>query len=830
MKNFIENVLALFREKYDDKKDEAKTHFIDLPPDIKPSKIVVETEVDSDVANHNNFTNPSTQNRYAKQSKTSRYRDEHLDDVGELATFVISSNKQKHDTTSSNRKLGRWVSRYESLKIQGRIIDKGFFYFGGKLETLIGYGTEPSLINDSLPVGSPKVIYNTSHIYSDESLGYWPSYAALSPLCRGAYLDWLASDRANPNTPIGYVFIYFGGFERRVIEGINDDSVSDDEFVNIYNEVLRLHDIYGKQSSFSNYSANFLEFMTLVRSPLFEEKIQTAQLLPPPASSQNLTFKMQLAKRVTLKLPITATLAWEWLVFSNEYNFKTPARRCESEFKDLFEILYQKAYPNGFIVSPNKTKLKISYYAASQSIVNVDLTLDDLQDPSALRSPIKQLIAIAEQCNEALDAYSRYLGREGNSTTEIDAIMLLPKALIQQQAYREKYPVIQNFKAWAESVTQNDEGLTTVKELWGYLIEPSSQSSHDMPKSFAKKHSEMITNLAELAGFGVVPDQRYHQTSLKPDGYVVLFDGGHSQDFETSTSFYQISLALRLGAMVATINGYVDKREVEMLLTIIEQDTQLTAIEKASLKAYLLWRLNSPSNMAGLKAKLAVLDEKYISFISRFIISVALANGNIEPSQIKQIEKLYQALGLDKNSVVSDIHHLTSTKKSMTTFNDATQPKTTNDNSIGANANSSDRNSKPFIFNTELLAAYESETGDAKAMLASIFTADDDDVEVDNESLSDEQINNDTEADRAKESVTKGLDTLHNKLYQQLISKEVWQREEAEVLCESLNLMINGAIETINDWSYDNVDAPVLEAEDEIVIDYEIVEELKVLD
>ena len=830
MKNFIENVLALFREKYDDKKDEAKTHFIDLPPDIKPSKTIVETEVDLDVVNHNNFTNPSAQNIYTKQSQTSRYRNEHLDDIDGLATFVISSNKQKHNTTSSNRKLGRWISRYESINIQGRIIDKGFFYFGGKLETLIGYGTEPSLINDSLSVGSPKAIYNTSHIYSDESLGYWPSYAALSPLCRGAYLDWLASDRANPNTPIGYVFIYFGGFERRVIEGINDDSVSDDEFVNIYNEVLRLHDIYGKQSSFSNYSANFLEFMTLVRSPLFEEKIQTAQLLPPPVSSQNLTFKMQLAKMVTLKLPIPATLAWEWLIFSNEYNFKTPARRCELEFKDLFEILYQKAYPNGFIIPPNKTKLKISYHAASQSIVSVDLTLDDLQDPSALRSPIKKLIAIAEQCNEALDAYSRYLGREDNSATDIDAIMLLPKVLIQQQSYREKYPVIQNFKAWAESVTQNDEGLTTVKELWGYLVEPSPQSSHDMPKSFAKKHSEMITNLAELAGFGVIPDQRYHQTSLKPDGYVVLFDGGHGQDFEPSTSFYQISLALRLGAMVATINGYVDKREVDTLLAIIEQDTQLTAIEKASLKAYLLWRLNSPANMAGLKAKLAILDEKDISFISRFIISVALANGNVEPSQIKQIEKLYQALGLDKNSVVSDIHHLTSAKKSMPTFSDATQQKTTNDNSIGANVEVSDSNSKPFIFNTELLAAYESETGDAKAMLASIFAADDDDMEMDNESLLNEQVNNDTEVDRAKESVAKGLDTIHSKLYQQLISKEVWQREEAEVLCESLNLMINGAIETINDWSYDNVDAPVLEAEDEIVIDYEIVEELKVLD
>ncbi|WP_244956448.1 TerB N-terminal domain-containing protein [Enterobacter kobei] len=28
-------------------------------------------------------------------------------------------------------------------------------------------------------------------------LGYWPSFATLSPRCRGAYLNWLASDRNN---------------------------------------------------------------------------------------------------------------------------------------------------------------------------------------------------------------------------------------------------------------------------------------------------------------------------------------------------------------------------------------------------------------------------------------------------------------------------------------------------------------------------------------------------------------------------------------------------------------------------------------------------------
>ena len=146
-------------------------------------------------------------------------------------------------------------------------------------------------------------------------------------------------------------------------------------------------------------------------------------------------------------------------------------------------ILYQEAYPNGFTVSPNKTKLTLNYNAASRSIGYVDLTLDDLQDPSILKAPIKKLITVAEQCNDALDAYSRYLGRDSNDKTDIDAILLLPKALIQEQGYQEKYPVIQKFKVWAKSVIQDDEGLTTVKELWGYLNE---RSSHKMPKTFTK--------------------------------------------------------------------------------------------------------------------------------------------------------------------------------------------------------------------------------------------------------------------------------------------------------------------------------------------------------
>ncbi len=45
-------------------------------------------------------------------------------------------------------------------------------------------------------------------------------------------------------------------------------------------------------------------------------------------------------------------------------------------------------------------------------------------------------------------------------------------------------------------------------------------------------------------------------------------------------------------------------------------------------------------------------------------------------------------------------------------------------------------------------------------------------------------------------------------------------RKEATELCGNLNLMLGGALEVINDWSYAVVDAPVLDdADDDIWVD-----------
>ena len=739
-----------------------------------------------------------------------------------LADFTINFGASD-DSESSNQTSGRWISENESLVIQGRALNRGFYYYGGKLIMLIGFGTEPSMIDDTLPTKAPS--NNNSTSYRDTSLGYWPSYSSLSPACRGVYLDWLASERSDPNTPIGYIFIYFAGLERRIIEDRKTKKVSDSEFIAIFKEVARLNKVYSTQSSFNYYSLNFLEYMTLVRPHLFYEDPDLKSLIPPYSKQSELRFKYELANTVASGYAIPAPLAWHWLILSGEYNFKTPAKRCENEFRKLFKLRYEQAYPNGFTISPNDTKLKLTYHTSSRSIHRTWIDLGDLPDPSVLKAPIKKLISIADQCNAELESYSRYLGKENTSKDDVAAILLLPKTLIQEI----KPQVIEDFRKWANNIIETKQGLTSTRSLWAHLKEP-------LPNSLTKKHNEILLNLAELSGFGLVPNMRHHQTRIKSDGNVVLFKNEQGNDFIVSSVFSQTALALRLGAMVATIDGYVDNHEVTVLRELINKNKDFSEIEKHSLEAYLTWHLNTPSNMSGLKAKLENLDEVHTTSISRFIISIALANGSVEPSQIKQIEKLYNALGLDKSRVANDIHHLTTSLKKSSRI----ENMSSDSGSIDSNLNDQPTTKSNFNFDSQALALYENETEDAKAMLANIFSNDDEgnfDNSFDSNEDELEATAENPNKDHTKSSLSatimhsglEGLDQPHSQLYFQLITQEAWTFEEVEALCAPLNLMIHGAIETINDWAFDRVDAPVIDEDDEILIDFEIVEELSTL-
>jgi hypothetical protein len=134
--------------------------------------------------------------------------------------------------------------------VDGQVIAGGLLYVGSRARSGDGQTFEPALIDPSLPVQWRRPDLTGA------TMGYWPSYGALDPSARAGYLNWLLGGRSDPNAYIGFVFLYFYGFERRFLVDLGSNSNHPDAAL-ITAEVLRLLAIYGDNGSFPDVRRSF---------------------------------------------------------------------------------------------------------------------------------------------------------------------------------------------------------------------------------------------------------------------------------------------------------------------------------------------------------------------------------------------------------------------------------------------------------------------------------------------------------------------------------------------------------------------------------------------
>jgi len=170
------------------------------------------------------------------------------EDENDLVDFQITVSTEYSDQPKTkNKQPGKWVKPGEMVKVDNIEIKGGFIYVGGQLKSLDNYDTESSLVDPTLRVNTQ------SPDYGGDQMGYWPSYSHISPESRAAYIEWLASKRSDPETYIGYIFLYFYGIERRLLVDDKNGQVSEDERNSLVQELKRLKNVYGGNRSFNGY-------------------------------------------------------------------------------------------------------------------------------------------------------------------------------------------------------------------------------------------------------------------------------------------------------------------------------------------------------------------------------------------------------------------------------------------------------------------------------------------------------------------------------------------------------------------------------------------------
>lgn len=700
-------------------------------------------------------------------------------DGDRFATIVIGSGASEYDIPQPIATAGgkaRWIPPGSSVEVAGLSLPGGMLYVGSGLSGRYGQ-VEAALINPALKVSRTPV--DLSLRLTD----YWPSYSECTQEARRAYLEWLAGGRQYPGANIGYVFLFFYGLERRALIDAATDSEAAAEIPLIRQEVRRLLGIYSENGSFRRYGSQFLSYLdTDAIAPGSYEQA-------PPVVERSYELPMRL--RIGLgqlardQKPVPAAWALAWALADSNIALKTAVGRCPELFATLFADRYASVLGDGLRLPLNRTKLKVSYHPASASLGGNNFTrsVGELPDVSALTAPLKKLQEVVDESTALLDAYSRFVGRNPDKKDSLEGLLLLPPKY-WPSALRAELDDLQG---------RVGDGMVLLSfgELTGRL------------KSAGPLSRDKVLGLAralESLHLGMEPDVLGGRKLPKSEDKVALFAIAPAEGAIRSSPAYEAAaVTLDLASSVALADGEASASELLHLSRQIDSWSHLSASHRKRLKAHLRLSIAQPATLASLKKHLEPLAAETKRTIARFLAHLAESDGTVSPDEVKFLERVYKTLQIDTNLVYSDLSSATSPGK----------PKAIPSAQQGATTTG-------IVLDPARIAQLQKETEEVTALLSGVFA---DDTVEDIDAVQDE------EEVSPKPSVL-GLDQSHGAFLRILTSRLAWTRQELADVAADMELMLDGALEHINEASLDQFDLVLAEGDDPVEINQDVLEKL----
>lgn len=682
----------------------------------------------------------------------------------------------------------RWVPKDQPVQIGDWVIKGGMLYVGSGLRAPSGQ-IDPALIEPRARI-SQRAIH-----YSIRQTDYWPSYSTISPEARATYLSWLSSGRDDPTADIGYVFLYFYGLERRALIDARDDPAARDELPDIEAEVARLLDVYGGNRSFLGYAGEFLEFLEC-------QRIDINAWSPPDVTAKRgdlpLALKIGLGKFAKSGLPLPACWAFAWVKYDPRIGCPRPLERCPAEFEKLFTHRYTAAFGKGMKLPLNRTKLQITYRPASAGFAGQVMAPipDSLPDVTAVIAPIKKLEAIVEECAEALAPYSRFLGKDPSGAGTLDGNLLLPRML------------------WPESArTALDQLDKRIGDGLRVMTLGELSTALGGGGNLTRNKARALAHALQEMRIGIEPDILAGARTPKADDKIILFRSDPEDASQRESSVYRAaSVSLDLACSVAMADGKPHPNELQLLMKQIDGWAHLSIAQRKRLRARLRMALDSPPTLASLRSKLEAIPADGKRAIAHLMATLAQADGVVAPAEVKLLERVYKVLGLDAQAVYSDLHIQSLDAASSSTPSSFTAPGNTP--AVEPEAPSSGG----LNLDVSRIAALQRETAEVSALLSSVFSEE--------TPVSDEQKEERDEASSIIEPGPLGLDPEHSVFLRLIMTRETWSRQELADAAADMELMLDGAIERINEAAFEHLDAPLLEGDDPVEVVRDVMEKV----
>ena len=623
-----------------------------------------------------------------------------------------------------------------------------------------------------------------------DGMPYWPRYADIAPQARAIYLDWLAGGRSDRSIGAGYIFLFFYGLERRFFV----DEPSDDERRRIVKEVERLFGIYGENHSIRRYLGTFLETARTIDIPLKGADVE------PRFERSNYELPLDLRVAIGQKLKqgerLGADWVLSWYMLHPETSVRTPMKRAFAECRALFNVLFDEKYPNGLKIAAPKRTIRASYQAASGEF-EVDLdVVGGIPDISRTTRTMNVARKLVETTTNDLDKYSRFLGRNPQVRKSIEAHALLPERIWHLFPCAE----MENLREWTMRVIDND-GLVAVEQV-------VRQLEGSIPDKTSKRQLTGAADALARLSVGMAPDPRFALRSPKLGEPVVLFrlPAGITELEQVSTRYRTLLVSIAMGTFIAHADGSIQERERRALEARID-GAGLVEAESIRLHANLKWMLSVPLDLGLLRRRMKDASDDVRQQLGNLALTMAAIDGMIDPREIKAVERLFKAIGLPTEDIYSRLHARSSAGGPVTV--QSAHPKA-GEFAIPAAPSQDTR----VELDTGKVASLMADTARVSSVLGEIFQDDD----------MDEEIEDSVELSNG---LFPGLDSKLGAFLDELLTRPHWDEADLGHLASRFRLMRDGALESLNEWSFERFGDALIEEYQGYELNPDIVKQLQ---
>lgn len=641
---------------------------------------------------------------------------------------------------------------------------------------------EASCLDMALPVGQP---------YSPDTplLPYWPCYSQISPDQRARYLSWLSGGKNRDLDEIGYVFLYFYGLERRaLIDGKDYDL--------IVPEVHRLLNRYRNSSSFDSYLGGFLAYLAAQRlETLTEDNLRA--YFPEMAKLNDLGTMVALAWFAQNKMSLPWDLAYS--VARNFSGISVPSvvKKEISYLEDLFHTRYNLLFEGGLSVVPAKNPYRLEYRPASPSLLSSffsnragsTIAPCPIPNPLGRKKQFSGLFSLWETSLRDVQPFLNQLAKtEGSITWQ--AYSRLPEELRMAIPHPDQ-------KAWDRLFSEHNEGVD-----WAFVPASSLAQVIKLEKRdcLTPAQSRDLSQTVYDSGYLLLPDLHHAGNSYRWDDNLVLIPLSLGKGEALSPSFPSYALMLELGIGIAAADGLITPEELAHLRTFFKDNFTLAPFECLCLEALECLYTQNPPSLTRLGRRLKEgLDPDTRLTVAQFLVGMAAVDGILDPKEEKNLKRVFKAMDIEEEYVQCLLTRAEAIVLADSPFVVRRGTAVAGGETLPPPAAAA--TSTAFVVDERAVARILSETREVSEILGEVFAKEETntgDFVLDVESAIDksgpqEVIPLDHDTGR--------LQPRYVPVLEELLTTDLWTKEEFVHLVQCHHCMPQATIEAINTWA-----------------------------